>query len=158
MIFKRINDLNNAQRKLLGEAERAMERAYNPYSKFYVGAALLAKDGAMLPGANYENASYGISICAERSAIVGANERGVRQFKAIAVITRGRDFDVAEPSAPCGACRQMLYEVSQLSNTDLEVIMSNTKKDKIVIAKISKLLPMAFGPLDLGMSLKKYTK
>jgi len=67
-------------------------------------------------------------MCAERSAIVRANAMGLRTFVGIAIITKGEDFDTTEPTTPCGSCRQMLYELSQLSNCDLKVIMSTTKE------------------------------
>ena len=98
------------QVKLLDAAEEAMEKAYNPYSHFYVGAALLTADGKIITGANYENASYGNTICAERAALLKANAEGYRRFKAIAIIAKGENFDVDKPTAPCGACRQSIFE------------------------------------------------
>ncbi|MGC8710216.1 MAG: cytidine deaminase [Candidatus Micrarchaeia archaeon] len=144
------------QVKLLDAAEEAMEKAYNPYSHFYVGAALLTADGKIITGANYENASYGNTICAERAALLKANAEGYRRFKAIAIIAKGENFDVDKPTAPCGACRQSIFEASQLSDFDIEVIMSNTKRDVIIIKKISELLPLAFGPLDLEVDIERY--
>jgi cytidine deaminase len=148
--------LKDDEKNLLDEAEKVMRTAYNPYSRFYVGAALLAQNGRIISGSNVENAAYGSTICAERSAILRANAMGIRTFSKIAIIARGENFDTNEVTAPCGACRQMLYESSQISEKDLEVVMSTTKKDKIVIAKISELLPLAFGPKDLGIDVKKY--
>jgi len=135
-----------------------MESSYNPYSHFYVGAALLTIDDKIITGTNYENASYGNTICAERSALFNANVNGYRKFKAVAIIARGEDFDVDRPTGPCGACRQSLFEASQISDIDMEVIMSNTKRDKVIIKKISELLPYAFGPLDLEVDIKKYKR
>ena len=148
--------LDSIQQKMLDEAGKVMETAYNPYSSFYVGAALLAQDGQIITGSNVENAAYGSTICAERSAILRANAMGIRTFDKLAIIARGEDFDTTEVTAPCGSCRQMLYEVAQISERDLEVIMSTTKKDKIVIVTIEELLPLAFGPKDLGIDIKKY--
>ena len=150
--------LKDYQVKLLDAAAGVMEKAYNPYSKFFVGAALLTKDGQTITGANFENASYGHTICAERSALVRANAMGFREFKAVAVIARGADFEAKSPTAPCGACRQMLFEASQISGTDLEVIMSNTDRSKVTVMKISELLPLAFGPEDLGVKLEDYRR
>ena len=152
------DSITEAQRKLLDEAEKAMEEAYNPYSHFYVGAALLSLRGETITGANVENSAYGSTICAERSAIVRADAQGVRTFRSIAIIGRGENFDTEEVTGPCGSCRQMLYESSQVSETNLEVIMSTTKKDKIVIATMEELLPLAFGPKNLGIELGKYRK
>ena len=149
-------DLTSDQKKLLAEAEKVMEKAYNPYSKFFVGAALLTTDDQIITGANVENASYGMTICAERAAILRANAMGKRTFKSLAIITRGETFDTATVSAPCGACRQMLFEASQIAGQDMEIILSTTKKDKIVICTIKELLPLAFGPADLGIDIGKY--
>lgn len=147
-------DLNESQRKLLEAAEAVMKNSYNPYSKFFVGAALEAEDGTIISGTNFENAAYGSTICAERAAILRANAMGYRKFKAIAIIGKGLSFDSKEVIAPCGACRQVIYEVSDLASQPIEVIMSNTSKDKIIIASINQLLPLAFGPKDLGVKIK----
>ena len=150
--------LKDYQVKLLGAAKEVMENAYNPYSRYFVGAALLAKDGEIITGSNFENASYGHTICAERSALVHANALGIREFTAIAIIARGEDFNTESPTGPCGACRQMLFEASQISGKDLEVIMSNSDGSKVIIMKISELLPLAFGPKDLRIKLEDYRR
>lgn len=150
--------LSELQRRLVDTAATAMETTYNPYSHFYVGAALLTHDGKIITGSNVENAAYGDCICAERAALLRANAMGNRQYKSIAVIARGEDTETKEITAPCGSCRQMLYEASQVSENDLEVIMSTTNKGKIVISSISELLPLAFGPKDLGIDVQKYQK
>lgn len=150
--------LTEIQKRLLDEAEKVMVNSYNPYSNFFVGAALLTKDDKIVTGTNVENAAYGSTICAERAAILRANAMGYRMYKAIAIIAKGQDFDTKEVTAPCGSCRQMLYESSRVSELNLEVIMSTTKKDKIIISSIEELLPLAFGPKDLGINIKKYQK
>ena len=115
------NNLTKVQRKLLDAAFTAMETAYNPYSHFYVGAALLTKNDKIITGSNVENAAYGSCICAERAAIVRANAMGHKQFKSIALIARSEDTETKEVISPCGSCRQMLFETSQVSEIDLEV-------------------------------------
>jgi cytidine deaminase len=148
-------ELDELAKKALAAAEAAMEHAYNPYSHFYVGAALFTEDGTIIPGTNYESATY-TSICAERTAIVSANTMGIRRFQGIVVIARGEDYATTEVTTPCGSCRQMLYEVAQLSGTDLSVILSTTHQDKIVLTTIKELLPLGFGPTDLQIDLQKY--
>ncbi len=140
--------LSNEYQKLLNEAEAAMKNSYNPYSKFAVGSALLTEDDQIISGTNFENAAYGSTICSERAAILRANSMGYRKFKAIAIIARG-EHDAVDVVSPCGACRQVIYEVSDLSEEPITVIMSNTHKDKIIIASINQLLPLGFGPKNL---------
>jgi len=94
-------------RKLLALARAAARRAYAPYSRFQVGAALLCRDGTVVTGCNVENASYGLSICAERVAIATAVSEGKRAFEAIAVVALGRR---GRNVRPCGACRQVMAE------------------------------------------------
>lgn len=150
--------LNKDQRILLQYAENAQQNSYNPYSHFYVGAAILSSSGQIITGANIENAAYGSTICAERAAISSANSRGIRDFSMLAIIAQGEKFDTTEVAAPCGACRQVLFEFSQISGINLEVILSTSKKDKIVLTSINELLPLGFGPLDLGINVRRYRR
>ena len=124
--------------ELLKMAKKARENAYAPYSNFKVGAALMTKDGKVFTGANVENASYGLSMCAERVALFKAVSEGYREFEAIAVIA-----DTDGPVSPCGACRQVLSEFG-----DMDVIMANMKGD-VKVMKLSELLPESFTPEDL---------
>lgn len=105
--------------ELLERAAIARERAYAPYSKFKVGAALLTQDGNVFLGCNVENASYGLCNCAERTAFFSAIAAGYRrhQFRALAVVG-----DTPEPIAPCGACRQVIFE---LGGPDLSIRLGN---------------------------------
>lgn len=139
------NNLESTLKNLLNQAEQAVKTAYNPYSQFAVGAALLTNTEKIIIGSNVENAAYGNTICAERAAILSANAQGFRHFKAIAIIAKNSQKAVS----PCGACRQVLYEFAQLAGIDLQIIMSSSQKEHIVIASISELLPMGFGPKDL---------
>jgi len=124
---------------LLAEAHAAREQAYAPYSRFRVGAALLCRDGSVVRGCNVENVSYGLSVCAERTAVGNAVVAGKRDFVAIAVAT-------ADPSGtpPCGMCRQVLYEFGP----ELVVVMQT--KDGSEQVRIGELLPKGFGPDDLA--------
>jgi cytidine deaminase len=126
-----------APSELLAAAITARDRSYSPYSRFAVGAALLAPDGRIFPGANVENASYGLSMCAERVAIYNALTAGVRRFDAVAVT--GPDGILA---MPCGACRQVLSEFGPM-----QVIFAVHGQVRSV--PLASLLPEAFGPADL---------
>ncbi|MBI3813740.1 MAG: cytidine deaminase [Nitrospinae bacterium] len=119
---------------LIAEAKKARENAYAPYSKFKVGAAVLTGDGKIFTGCNVENSSYGLSICAERTAIFNAVSAGYKKFTKIAVVT-----DTEPPASPCGACRQVIFEFGD----DIEVIMANLKGD-VKIKKIDELLKDGF--------------
>lgn len=124
--------------RLIAEARQARRNAYAPYSKFKVGAALLARSGRVYTGCNLENASYGAGMCAERAALAAAAGAGEREFVAIAVAS-----DSLEATPPCGICRQALNEFSP----DLEVIMAGRKA--VRRSHLWKLLPHSFGPKSL---------
>ncbi len=124
---------------LVKSAVEARHRAYAPYSKFPVGAALLAKDGRVFTGCNVENASYGLTVCAERVALLKAVSEGASQFAALAVAC-GIGF-----CAPCGACRQVLAEFAP----DLKVIMADGEGRVWRETTLAALLPESFGPKDL---------
>ncbi len=150
-------NLTPTQRKLVDAAAEAMELAYCPYSRFYVGAALLTSDGKIITGSNVENASWS-TVCAERSALSRANAMGHRTFKSMALITRGDDYEVDTPTAPCGSCRQSLFESAQLGQKDIPIILCSTDKQKIILTSIVRLLPMGFGPSDMGVEIKKFRR
>jgi cytidine deaminase len=125
---------------LVAAAGEARERAYAPYSGFQVGAALLSDDGSRFTGANVENASYGLSMCAERTAVFHAVAQGVRRLRAVAVVASND-----EPTWPCGACRQVLYEFGP----DL-IVISEGQDGRREERSLAELLPEAFGPSDLA--------
>jgi cytidine deaminase len=117
----------------------AMERAYAPYSKFKVGAAVLATDGSVTEGCNVENASYPAGLCAERSAVAAAVARGNRSFEAVLIAT-----EAEEPTPPCGICRQVLEEFSPHM-----LVVSVTRDGKDARWTLDELLPKAFTPHSL---------
>jgi len=158
MLETKFENLDPWQQELLRRAEGVMKNAYNLYSHFYVGAALLTMKGNIYVGTFAENSSQGMTICAEPAAVLAANTNGERMYKAIAVIGAGETFNAPEPITPCGRCRQILYDFSQIGQHDIEVISSNTKMDKILIAGINELLPRAFGPKDVGLDLERFRK
>ena len=125
---------------LVAAATAAREKAFAPFSKFKVGAALEADDGTIIPGCNVESASYGLTMCAERVAIFRGAADGFRCFKRVAVVT---DTDV--PTPPCGACRQLLWEFAP----DAEVLLANLRGD-VVKWTVKDLIPGAFDAKQLG--------
>lgn len=138
-------------------AELAREKAYSPYSKFYVGAALVLKDGRAIMGMNIENASYGLTTCAERSAVIVAHSQGHwAEVKCLIITTRKEDTESVMPAAPCGACRQILFEMAQVMGSDLPIYLCSTDRQHILKTSLSELLPAPFGPNDLGIDLSKY--
>ena len=129
--------------ELLASARKAAEFAYAPYSKFRVGAALLAADGTVVTGCNVENRSFGLTVCAERNAVFKAVSAGLRSYRALAVSTP----DSQLPVGPCGACRQVL---SEFMAPDSPVIFAGSGKDRVTTS-IGVLYP--YDSLhDLGSS------
>ena len=123
---------------LISAARTAQAHAYAPYSNFRVGAALESYDGAVFSGCNVENASYGLTICAERAAICAAVSAGVTRFRRAVVVS-----DVDPPAAPCGACRQVLAEFG------LDLPIDGVGSRGTVRWRLSDLLPVSFGPEQL---------
>lgn len=142
---------------LIAAARAAAAHAHAPYSRFAVGAAVLLLDGEVVTGANVENASYGLSLCAETVAIATVSARGrLRDVVAIGVIGGLMDTHGAAtgdtPVRPCGRCRQVLNEAAQLGGRDFDVYCGGAEGDLIESYRLSALLPNAFGPADLGVS------
>jgi cytidine deaminase len=125
----------NEAETLVQAAQEGSLHAYIPYSNYRVGAALLASNGTIYTGCNVENAAYPATICAERVALVKAVSEGVRDFQAIAVVTR-------DGGSPCGTCRQMLYEFAP----HMRVIMADMEGHIHFDGTLSDLLPHGFGP------------
>ena len=124
--------------RLMDCAIKARENAYSPYSHFAVGAALLCEDGTLFEGCNIENASYGLTNCAERTAIFKAVSEGHIKFKALAVVA-----DTEGPCAPCGACRQVMAEFK------IPLIIMGNLMGNIKIVTIEELLPFSFSEYDV---------
>lgn len=127
---------------ILTQAFAAMKNAYAPYSKYHVGACVKTKDGTYIQGANIENASYGLSNCAERSATFAAYSQGYRKqdIVSLAIVSDGKRI-----GTPCGACRQVLVE---LLEKDTPIVLSNGKDT--LVTTIAELLPMSFDSEDLS--------
>ena len=125
--------------ELIAKAKEAMTKAYAPYSHFQVGAALLAKDGRVFTGCNVENATYGATICAERTAVTKAVSEGVREFEKIAIVASSGDY-----AAPCGICRPVLFEFMPEGKV---VLWSELEGEKEFA--LTELLPFGFRGEDI---------
>ncbi|WP_411341770.1 cytidine deaminase [Sphingopyxis sp. J-6] len=140
---------------LIAAAREAASRAYAPYSGFHVGAALLLKNGDVVTGANVENASYGLTLCAETAAIAKiANEGWIGELTEMALIGGRPDGDMllgSEAVHPCGRCRQILNEAAEQSKADILVHCASGDGKVVQSYRLSELLPAAFGPKDLGL-------
>lgn len=133
---------------LIAAAREASARAYAPYSHFPVGAALGFADGSVVTGANVENASYGLSLCAETVAVASAMTAGLRDGLVAVAVTGGKvEGGNGPPVTPCGRCRQVLSELAQLGGTD--PVIWCAAGDDVLELRLSALLPHAFGPASL---------
>ncbi len=137
-----VSQLSSELAELVRRAQAARGSAYAPYSQFLVGAAVRTSDGRVFSGANVENASYGLSVCAERSAVLAAVLAGSRELAAIAVCT-----ELSPPAAPCGMCRQTLAEFS----ADCPVVLCGPRglDGEVLVMRLRELLPRAFVPSTL---------
>lgn len=130
--------LSKEEQEMVDSAWEALQNAYVPYSKYRVGACVKAQDGKLYKGCNVENASFGMTICAERNAITSAVTEGMKGIQAVAIV-----IEHGLPS-PCGACRQFMREFAK----DMKVILAS--HDGVQITSLSALLPNSFGPENLG--------
>ena len=126
-------------RKLAEAARKAKKHSYSPYSRFRVGAAVLTRTGKTYTGCNIENSSFGLTVCAERTAIFKAVSEGQRRFEAVAVASDAPGF-----TPPCGACRQVLFDLAG----DIDVVLTNGKGSTKVL-KMKDLMPYPFDGSDL---------
>ena len=148
--------MNDYIRHLIDAARVAARHAHAPYSRFAVGAAVQMTDGSIVTGANVENSSYGLSLCAETVAIATAAAQGrIGEIVAVGVI--GGSMDAAghptgtTPVSPCGRCRQVINEAAQMGHRDVVVHCGAATGDTVTSYRLSQLLPDAFGPADLGI-------
>ncbi|GGA58323.1 cytidine deaminase [Sphingomonas psychrolutea] len=150
-----MNDIETGS-TLIAAARTAALNAHAPYSRFAVGAAVLLSDGRIVTAANFENASYGLSLCAETVALATVSSAGdLRNVVAIGVIGGAMD-DAGRPTGrtpvgPCGRCRQVINEAAQMGGRDVTVYCGAAEGDAIDRYALSELLPHAFGPADLGL-------
>jgi cytidine deaminase len=143
--------MNEAER-LIAAARDAAKNAYAPYSGFSVGAALLMENGDVIGGANFENASYGLSLCAETVATATASAAGrLSEVVAVGIVGGMTGKDGVDAVLPCGRCRQVLNEAAQLGKRDLAIYCSGLTGGRVEHYRLSDLLPHAFGPASLGL-------
>lgn len=137
--------MTNAE--LIMEAKKARERAYAPYSHHSVGAALVTKSGKIYHGCNIENAAYGPTNCAERTAFFRAVYDGEREFTKIAIVGGMENTEANAPCAPCGVCRQVMMEFCNPET--FKVVLANGENEPLEYT-LKELLPLGFGPDNLG--------
>lgn len=128
-------------KEYIKQANEILDRAYVPYSKFHVGAVVVDTDGNVYKGINVENASYGLTICAERNAISSAVTEGMKKIDLI-VITGNTD----EPISPCGMCRQVIRE---FATPDTRIVLATSKNDNYIVWTLEEMIPYSFGPEHL---------
>jgi cytidine deaminase len=147
-----MSDLSKDESELVEAARGAMAHAHAPYSKFAVGAALRMTDGSILTGSNFENASYGLSLCAETVAIAAANAQGrLKDIAAIAVTGGPMGSASTDVITPCGRCRQILKEAQDMAKRDIAILCAAPAGGTVKRFTLDHLLPEAFGPGNLGI-------
>lgn len=151
--------MNDEKHHLIARARTAARHAHAPYSGFGVGAAVLLSDGSVVHGANFENASYGLSLCAETVALATVNAQGrLADVVAIGVVggmIREGAITGADVVRPCGRCRQVINEAAQIGGRDIRVHCAGAEGEAVTSYLLSQLLPDAFGPADLGIGAKQ---
>lgn len=138
-----IKVINDKYLELYDKAIKASKNSYSPYSKFSVGASLLTDDGKIFVGTNVENASYGLTMCAERNVLFSAYANGYKKNNIEALLITA---NTNKPVSPCGACRQV---ISELVNNNTIIVLTNLKKEMIE-CRIDELLPYSFDEGDLN--------
>jgi cytidine deaminase len=149
--FKTIEDLDNESKYLVHKAKEATAHSYAPYSKFYVGTALMLADGTIVTGANQENASYPLCMCAERVALyAAASQHPGKKITKMAVVAHKKNHKELTPAASCGACRQVMFEFEQRQHSPIEVIHLTKNDQWIKCPTAASLLPFSFSSESLG--------
>ncbi|MCF8304282.1 MAG: cytidine deaminase [Bacteroidales bacterium] len=139
------NELTEQDKTLLDKAHDALGRAYAPYSRYRVGAALLLANGEIFTGNNQENVAYPSGLCAERVAAFAASSQYPDEpFEAIAITAQAQDFDIDSPVTPCGSCRQVLAEYEKRHQHSIRLILQGEKGKIQVIDKVEDMLPLMF--------------
>lgn len=148
-----MNGMTHEESDLIDAARAAMRHAHAPYSRFAVGAALRLTDGTIITGSNFENASYGLSLCAETVAIATASAQG-RLVEIVQIAVAGGPADKPdhpEPITPCGRCRQVIKEAQDMAGRPVTILCAAPAGPQVSRYGLDELLPHAFGPADLGL-------
>jgi cytidine deaminase len=149
-VYDSINDLNKDDAELLHKAAEATNKAYAPYSNFFVGAAARLKDGTIVTAANQENASFPVGICAERVLLSSVSSQFPAEIiETIAVSYDNRNGESNKPISPCGVCRQTLLEYEQRQQQPIRLILGGMEGEVYVIEKARMLLPLSFNKEDM---------
>lgn len=149
-VYDDLNELQEIEVELLQKAEEALDKSYAPYSNFLVGSAVLLDNGEFLSGANQENAAYSTCICAERTVLGAASSLypNVRPIM-IAVVIKNLKKETKDPAAPCGECRQYIFEVESRYQHEIPILMKAQSNKIYKVNSVSQLLPLAFRKGDL---------
>ena len=153
--FEHLEDLDSESKYLVHKAKEATAHAYAPYSKFHVGAALMLDDETVITGANQENASYPLCMCAERVALyAAAATHPDRKIQKMAVVAHKKNHKDLTPASCCGSCRQVILEFEQRQHKPIEIIMLGTDKKWVKVPSAATLLPLGFTKDSLDMDNK----
>ena len=143
--FNSLSELDPIEEKLVQEATKASFKAYAPYSEFYVGAAILLKNGEIITGSNQENEAYPSGLCAERVALFYAGHKFPHEeIKALAIIAHSKKNPPIEPVSPCGACRQVMHETQLRQKSAFKIILAHENGNGFIFDSIYHLLPLSF--------------
>ena len=149
-VFKNRDELPDKDKMLVNKAKEVSEKAYCPYSKFRVGAAVLLDNGEIFTANNQENASYPEGLCAERIALFYAMAQYPNQkIKSIAVCGNPKKFELMHFITPCGGCRQVMLECEHRGNEKIQILLSGTSGEILLIEGVENLLPFQFSGKDL---------
>lgn len=150
IVFYSFEELTDIEKKLVGKAKDAAEKAYAPYSEFQVGASVLLESGEMISGNNQENAAYPSGICAERVAMFYANAKYPDSaICMLAIAAKNAKGFLLSPTSPCGSCRQALLESENRYGKPIRILLYGTE-GVTVIGSVSDLLPLSFGKASIG--------
>ena len=151
-VYDSVDELNEDDAKLVSKARKVTNSAYAPYSHFHVGAAALLDNGKMVTGTNQENASYPVTICAERSLLASASSmfpNAAIKTMAISYHNLNEQANSEKPISPCGMCRQSILEYEVRANASIRIILSGIAGKIFIINSIKHLLPLSFTSADL---------